>query len=496
MKLPDGAKISDVEFEVEDEKVAKIFNTTKDFSYGVVAINPVGVGETTIVAKLQKPALYEAKCKVKVLNPITISYEESDTKFIIKIQNKDDSIGIPEESHYLQIKTVDLKNGKESNWIELGKVSEECKYELENNSDYQVTARWVTRNMSEDGYKLTNVQNSCTILSKKQDESGDFPITIGASIHIYANNYDEESYTINSGDSLKLNVQLTEISLDKKVTWKSSNEKVATIDQNGVVTAKSEGTTIIEGAVEEGVKYTDTFTIEVKSNTKEEVNNDSQKEIDKSGDSENKDKKVEKDNSKNKDSKAENKSNSSDSEEKELFWKNASPWATEDLTKAEDKGLIPDIFENQDLTKNITRKEFAYVAVKLYEKISGIKTISFDNNPFSDIKDKEVIKAYNIGITQGTSKTTFSPNDLITREQMATMLTRALNKAGVNTSLENKSINKFSDDSEIGKWYTDSVYFMASNDIIKGVGNNKFSPKGNATREEALSISVRSTEKF
>ena len=41
----------------------------------------------------------------------------------------------------------------------------------------------------------------------------------------------------------------------------------------------------------------------------------------------------------------------------------------------------------------------------------------------------EVLKAYNLGITKGISENEFAPNELITREQMATMMTRALGSA-------------------------------------------------------------------
>ena len=60
----------------------------------------------------------------------------------------------------------------------------------------------------------------------------------------------------------------------------------------------------------------------------------------------------------------------------------------------------------------------------------------------------------------------------------------------------------FADDANISFWAKDRVYFMAANEIIKGVGNNKFAPKNvtsaeetngyaNATREQALIITVR-----
>ena len=131
----------------------------------------------------------------------------------------------------------------------------------------------------------------------------------------------------------------------------------------------------------------------------------------------------------------------------------------------------------------------------MYEKITGQKAVPIAKNPFTDTKDKEVLKAYNIGITNGTSDTTFSPDDLITREQMATMMTRALTKAGKDTSRP-ASAKLFADDSEFSGYAKDSIYYMSSIEIIKGVGENKFNAKGNASREQALAISIRCVKKL
>ena len=60
----------------------------------------------------------------------------------------------------------------------------------------------------------------------------------------------------------------------------------------------------------------------------------------------------------------------------------------------------------------------------------------------------------------------------------------------------------FADDGDISGWAKDSVYFMAANGIINGMGNNRFAPRNttteqeasgyaNATREQALAIAVR-----
>jgi len=192
-------------------------------------------------------------------------------------------------------------------------------------------------------------------------------------------------------------------------------------------------------------------------------------------------------------------------------WSNASEWATKELKKADEMGLIPDSLRGKDFKKPITRAEFAAVAVKLYENLTSKKATPIEKNPFTDTKDPEILKAFNLGVTNGTSATLFSPDAFITREQLATMLTRALKTAYIpgwtlptdgNFTLNFTMPAKFADDANISEYAKQSVYFMAANGIVNGVGSNKFAPKNttsseeallyaNATREQALAIAVR-----
>ena len=191
-----------------------------------------------------------------------------------------------------------------------------------------------------------------------------------------------------------------------------------------------------------------------------------------------------------------------------------SEWANEELEKADAMGLIPDCLDGADLTADITRAEFAAVAVKVYEALSGTPAIPIVNNPFTDCNDVEVLKAYNIGAVNGTSAPTYDPDALLNREQAATILTRVFKKitlAGWTLATDSQFTlpytkpAAFADDKDISDWAKDSVYFMAANGIINGVGNNKFAPKNvtteeqatgypNATREQALLIAVRMVE--
>ena len=192
-------------------------------------------------------------------------------------------------------------------------------------------------------------------------------------------------------------------------------------------------------------------------------------------------------------------------------WANASEWATKELEKADSLGLIPDTLRGADMTKPITRAEFAAVAVKLYENLTGKKAEPVSPNPFKDTSDAETLKAFKLGITAGTSATTFDPKTLINREQMAVMLTMTLKSAYITGwtrptdaqfRLKFDMPKKFADDKDISDWAKESVYFMFANKIVSGTGNNNFSPRATtsaqeaqgyaqATREQALAISTR-----
>ena len=193
---------------------------------------------------------------------------------------------------------------------------------------------------------------------------------------------------------------------------------------------------------------------------------------------------------------------------------NGSEWAVDELEKADALGLIPDILQGADLTADITRAEFAAVSVKVYEALSGTPALPAVANPFTDTADPEILKAYNIGAVNGTSATTYSPNDLLNREQAAAMLTRVFKRVTLpgwtlatdaSFKLDYTKPALFADDADISDWAKESVYFMAANNIINGVGNNKFAPKNtttaqqaqgyaNATREQALIIAMRMVE--
>ena len=91
------------------------------------------------------------------------------------------------------------------------------------------------------------------------------------------------------------------------------------------------------------------------------------------------------------------------------------------------------------------------------------------------------------GLFYGTSDTTFSPDGAMTRAMLVTVLYRLEGQPKVTAK------NPFNDVAS-GKWYTDAVVWAAKNQIVNGVGEGKFDPDGEITREQMAAILYRYSE--
>lgn len=109
-------------------------------------------------------------------------------------------------------------------------------------------------------------------------------------------------------------------------------------------------------------------------------------------------------------------------------------------------------------------------------------TASFTDVPSGQFYTDAVAWAVKNGITVGTSDTTFSPNDICTREQIVTFLWRA------NGSPDPKrTSNPFTDIKPTDFSYK-AVLWAAENGITYGMGVNSFGPKIGCSRAEVVTF--------
>lgn len=193
-----------------------------------------------------------------------------------------------------------------------------------------------------------------------------------------------------------------------------------------------------------------------------------------------------------------------------LPWSKCSSWAEPYLQQADGLALLPDVLLRTDMTQDISRREFAAVAVKYYEALTG-KSARLDKsaaNPFTDVADGEtdIRIAAQMGFVNGTGDgTTFSPDGKLTREQAVTMLGRvvelvetgaiAKGEAG-GLALETGSVQRsFSDDGSISGWAKHYVEYFVSHGVVDGTDGGAFAPGKNMTREQAIKVAVVAVEK-
>ena len=110
------------------------------------------------------------------------------------------------------------------------------------------------------------------------------------------------------------------------------------------------------------------------------------------------------------------------------------------------------------------------------------------DNPFEDVKGedyyyKAVLWAYENGITRGTSETTFSPGQTVSRSESVTFIYRA--KEG-----KASGDNPFGDVSD-EDFYYDAVRWAAENGITKGTGEDRFSPGDSCLRGQIITFLYR-----
>ena len=200
-----------------------------------------------------------------------------------------------------------------------------------------------------------------------------------------------------------------------------------------------------------------------------------------------------------------------------------SEWAAEDIINAISMGYLdddPDVFGYQpavtdllgsDYTKAITRGQFAALAVRYYETLMSDITgedytipVNSGDDVFADSTGNEAIaKAYNLGIVGGynsadsRSGVSVGPDDPITREQAATMLTRlmeqlieAFDSVGrTGWSVWYADSLPFTD--EIADWAYDGVRAVYGVGAMTGTTGTTFSAKDNYTIEQSIVTIMR-----
>ena len=220
---------------------------------------------------------------------------------------------------------------------------------------------------------------------------------------------------------------------NRNVIWTVDDEKIASVDQNGKVTALKAGKTVITVTAEEG-GYTASCALTVLF---------------------------------------------ADVQDSEKYYYEPVYWALENdiTTGTSDSEFLPE--------SKVTRGQ---IVTFLY-RAADEPEVDVSDLPFTDVKkgayyEKAVAWALENNITTGTSPTTFAPNEKCTRAQIVTFLYRFADEPEVSGTTPFTDV-------KAGAYYEKPVLWAYTNDITTGTSATTFRPNSSCTRGQAVTFIYR-----
>ncbi|MEK4295513.1 glycosyl hydrolase family 95 catalytic domain-containing protein [Paenibacillus sp. FSL R5-0914] len=161
-------------------------------------------------------------------------------------------------------------------------------------------------------------------------------------------------------------------------------------------------------------------------------------------------------------------------------------WAQKDVETLASKLIINGMTDRTfNPSSQVSRAQFTVLLVRGL----GLTTDSL-SNVFTDVGTtkwyaKDVNTAAKLGLVQGVSEGKFSPDTMITREQMIVMIMKAIHLVQDDHGTEAQVRTPFADQDLISDYASNAVTEAASKGLIKGKTETTLAPQDAATRAEA-----------
>lgn len=177
-----------------------------------------------------------------------------------------------------------------------------------------------------------------------------------------------------------------------------------------------------------------------------------------------------------------------------------SSWAVSEVEAAMNAGLVPALTGNPGFTDAITREQFAELVVQSVEVMLDRELEAAPSNTFSDSSNASVLKASQTGIVNGVGAGKFEPKTTTNREQIATMIFRAIRyietESGKTVAPNTGSLAGFTDQNKVSAWAVEGVSTLAANSIMNGTSATTLSPAKDCTVEESILLCYRLYDRF
>lgn len=176
---------------------------------------------------------------------------------------------------------------------------------------------------------------------------------------------------------------------------------------------------------------------------------------------------------------------------------NAGDWFYRDVLFSYEKGLM----SGMDAAAfapyaNTTRAQIAVI----FYRMEGSPAVEGENSFTDVVRDSGTAWFYDAvtwaqqnGIMGGYGNSSFAPNDLITREQLAAIFYRYAQYKGYDTTQGGMAIREFDDYESISDYAMGAMAWAVNTGLVKGDSNLLY-PKGTATRAELAALFHRFAE--
>lgn len=160
-------------------------------------------------------------------------------------------------------------------------------------------------------------------------------------------------------------------------------------------------------------------------------------------------------------------------------------WAQESINALLKNGILSESESGQfEPMRSVTREEFVKMIVCAMKLDLVYETVHFTDCEENAWYLPYVATACRYGIVFGRDNGCFGIGEQITREDMAVILYRTLNRLGVSAA----TTAEYDDDSHISDYAREAVYTVKHLGLMSGTGDNRFEPMSTATRAMAAKV--------
>lgn len=148
-----------------------------------------------------------------------------------------------------------------------------------------------------------------------------------------------------------------------------------------------------------------------------------------------------------------------------------------------------------DFTRPVSRLQMVGMAVRLAEEMTGSPVKTDAAKRYGDTTDPYAAKAAAMGLTESIATGSLSPGATVSRQEMATILYRALRyieKHSAYTYTDyTPNLGAYTDAVQIKDWAREAMGFMTTLELMGATGGSQLAPGQSVTIGQALSLTER-----